>query len=302
MTAGGGKEKRSLPGIPTLVRIKQTMFASSSPSIFRRLAAQALLRRSGKPRYSFPGETPGSVRIHLGGRELSVSLTRTFSSGAGGAPRSPVSWGGMLLCFTIGAGVVGYYNYEKERRLTQVQSTKVTTIGEASIGGPWTLVGTNGKIATDKDLLGKFVLVYFGFTHCPDICPNELVKIGTIMDSLESNQSTKGKVEPVFISIDPRRDTVGQMERYRHDFHPKIRYLTGTPDQVTRVAKLFRVYWSKVDEVVDDDDEEDYSVDHTIVLYLMGPDGKFIDLFTQSVETKAILSKINDIVSNHQEA
>ena len=161
---------------------------------------------------------------------------------------------------------------------------------------------TNGKIATDKDLLGKFVLVYFGFTHCPDICPNELVKIGTIMDSLESNQSTKGKVEPVFISIDPRRDTVGQMERYRHDFHPKIRYLTGTPDQVTRVAKLFRVYWSKVDEVVDDDDEEDYSVDHTIVLYLMGPDGKFIDLFTQSVETKAILSKINDIVSNHQEA
>ena len=68
------------------------------------------------------------------------------------------------------------------------------------------------------------------------------------------------------------------------------------------MAKLFRVYWSKVDEVVDDDDEEDYSVDHTIVLYLMGPDGKFIDLFTQSVETKAILSKINDIVSNHQEA
>ena len=218
---------------------------------------------------------------------------------AGGGVKAPVSWGGMLIAMGVGASVVGYYQYEKERRLTQVKSTKVTTVGDAAIGGPWTLVDVNGNVTTDKNFFGKFQLVYFGFTHCPDICPNELVKIGNIMDALEGDEKTKGLVEPVFISIDPRRDTVGQMNQYQHDFHPKINYFTGTPDQVKRAAKAYRVYWSKVDEVVDDDDEEDYSVDHTIVLYLMDPRGKFVDLFTQSVETKTIVQRVSTFLSEY---
>ena len=193
-----------------------------------------------------------------------------------------------------GAAMVGYYNYEKERRLTKVSSNKVTTIGEASIGGKWLLVDVDGNLVSDEDYLGKFVLVYFGFTNCPDICPNELVKIGNIVNALDKNEATKDQVHPVFISIDPRRDTVGQMKQYQQDFHPKIKYLTGTPDQVTSIAKAYRVYWSKVDEVIDDDDEEDYSVDHTIVLYLMGRNGKFIDLFTQSVEEPQIIRRITE--------
>ena len=239
-----------------------------------------------------------AVRKPLFG-QTQANRHRRFSTGGG--VRAPVSWGGMLLCMGVGAGVVGYYHYEKERRLTQVKSTRVTTVGDAAIGGPWTLVDVNGNITTDKNFLGKFQLVYFGFTHCPDICPNELVKIGNIMDALEEDESSKGKVEPVFISIDPRRDTVAQMRQYQHDFHPKINYFTGTPDQVKRAAKAYRVYWSKVDEVVDDDDEEDYSVDHTIVLYFMDPSGKFVDLFTQSVETKTIIKRVSDFLSDYGE-
>ena len=210
---------------------------------------------------------------------------------------APVSWKNLAAVMVAGAVAVGYYNYEKERRLTQVSSNKVTTIGEASIGGKWVLVDVDGNLVSDEDYLGKYVLVYFGFTNCPDICPNELVKIGNIINTLDKTDSTKDKVTPLFISIDPRRDTVGQMKQYQKDFHPKIQYFTGTPDQVTSIAKAYRVFWSKVDEVIDDDDEEDYSVDHTIVLYLMGPNGKFIDLFTQSVEEKQIVRRITDAIT-----
>jgi protein SCO1 len=210
---------------------------------------------------------------------------------------APVSWKNLVAVMVAGAAMVGYYNYEKERRLTKVSSNKVTTIGEASIGGKWLLVDVDGNLVSDEDYLGKFVLVYFGFTNCPDICPNELVKIGNIVNALDKNKATKDQIHPIFISIDPRRDTVGQMKQYQQDFHPKIKYLTGTPDQVTSIAKAYRVYWSKVDEVIDDDDEEDYSVDHTIVLYLMGRNGKFIDLFTQSVEEPQIVRRIAEALN-----
>ena len=87
------------------------------------------------------------------------------------------------------------------------------------------------------------------------------------------------------------------MKQYQQDFHPKIKYFTGTAEQVTSIAKAYRVYWSKVDVVEDDDDDEDYSVDHTIVLYLMGTDGKFIDLFTQSVEEPQIVRRITEAMN-----
>ena len=226
---------------------------------------------------------------------------RLFSSASSKAPKqeegAPVSWPMLAVVMVAGAGIVGYYNYEKERRLTQVSSNKVTTIGEASIGGKWVLVDVDGNLVSDEDYLGKYLLVYFGFTNCPDICPNELVKIGNIVNALDKNKATKDKIHPIFISSDPRRDTVGQMKQYQQDFHPKIKYFTGTAEQVTSIAKAYRVYWSKVDVVEDDDDDEDYSVDHTIVLYLMGTDGKFIDLFTQSVEEPQIVRRITEAIN-----
>ena len=162
--------------------------------------------------------------------------------------------------------------------------SQTKTIGKAAIGGPWSLFNTNGRLVTDTDYRGKFQFVYFGFTRCPDICPNELVKIGKIFEKLESNPSLSGQIKPVFISIDPRRDTIDQLQEYSQDFHPSFDWLTGTPEQVNAVAKAYRVYWSKVDVTTDEDDDDEYSVDHTIVTYLMGPDGDFVDLFTSGVE------------------
>lgn len=171
-------------------------------------------------------------------------------------------------------------------------SSQTKTIGKAAIGGPWSLFNTEGRVVTDADYRGRFQFVYFGFTRCPDICPNELVKIGTIFETLESNPKVKGRIKPLFISIDPRRDTIDQLKVYSQDFHPEFDWLTGCPDQIQSMAKAFRVYWSKVDVTTDEDDDDEYSVDHTIVTYLMGPDGEFVDLFTSGVDSKQVIERM----------
>lgn len=171
-------------------------------------------------------------------------------------------------------------------------SSQTKTIGKAAIGGPWSLFNTEGRVVTDADYRGRFQFVYFGFTRCPDICPNELVKIGTIFETLESNPKVKGRIKPLFISIDPRRDTIDQLKVYSQDFHPEFDWLTGCPDQIQSMAKSFRVYWSKVDVTTDEDDDDEYSVDHTIVTYLMGPDGEFVDLFTSGVDSKQVIERM----------
>jgi protein SCO1/2 len=229
-----------------------------------------------------------------------LSHHRTFSAAP---PRptppraTPVTWASLAVCMAVGTGLVTYYQSEKERRQTQVtMGSQTKTIGKAAIGGPWSLFNTNGRLVTDTDYRGKFQFVYFGFTRCPDICPNELVKIGKIFEKLESNPSLSGQIKPVFISIDPRRDTIDQLQEYSQDFHPSFDWLTGTPEQVNAVAKAYRVYWSKVDVTTDEDDDDEYSVDHTIVTYLMGPDGDFVDLFTSGVDSKQIIEKITNHV------
>lgn len=100
-------------------------------------------------------------------------------------------------------------------------------------------------------------------------------------------------LQPLFISVDPSRDTVGQLRHYKQDFHPAIQYLTGTSDQVGKIARAFRVYFSKVMDA-DLDSEEDYLVDHSIVLYLVGSKGEFLDFFTQRMEAKEIVEKISE--------
>ena len=220
---------------------------------------------------------------------------RTFASTSSSPkPKStPVSWASLAICVVVGTGLVSYYTMEKERRQTETASNSQTkTIGKAAIGGPWSLFNTAGHLVTDMDYRGTFQFVYFGFTRCPDICPNELVKIGKIFETLESNPNISGQIKPLFISIDPRRDTIDQLKEYAQDFHPAFDWLTGTPEQVNAVAKAYRVYWSKVDVTTDEDDDDEYSVDHTIVTYLMGPDGEFVDLFTSGVDSKQVIERI----------
>ena len=119
----------------------------------------------------------------------------------------------------VGALAMGYYRMkwdEKEKRV----ASDVTSTGKPALGGPFTLVDMHGHPVTDKDFHGKFVLLYFGFCHCPDICPSELVKVGAIAKKLESKLGA-GVVKPVFVSVDPDRDSLAQLRHYAQDFHPR---------------------------------------------------------------------------------
>mmetsp|Transcript_40481 Transcript_40481/g.41299 ORF Transcript_40481/g.41299 Transcript_40481/m.41299 type:complete len:251 (-) Transcript_40481:16-768(-) len=203
---------------------------------------------------------------------------------------SPVSWASLGLMGLVGAGILIFYEIEKDKKTKSVASA-VTNVGRPALGGPWVLVDHNGKPVTDATYKGRYTLLYFGFTYCPDICPSELVKIGKIVTEMERRKLPP--LQPIFISLDPRRDSIGQLRNYHQDFSPSIQYLTGTPEQVAKAAKAFRVYFSKVD---DDTDDDDYLVDHSIVLYFCGPDGQFLDFFTQKALVPDIVDRISKFI------
>lgn len=219
---------------------------------------------------------------------------RKFSSKQTG-PSGPVTFASLSLMGLVFGGLVFYYEIQKEEKVKKV-AKNVVTVGKAALGGPWVLVDHDGIPRTDASYRGKFCLLYFGFSYCPDICPSELVKVGNVKKQLDSLGITE--LQPLFISVDPSRDTVGQLRNYKQDFHPSIIYLTGTRDQIASAAKAYRVYFSKANE--NEDDEDDYLVDHSIVLYLVSPDGEFLDFFTQRMEVKDIVQRISDRVKTYR--
>ena len=195
------------------------------------------------------------------------------------------------LMAIAGGGLLTYYQIEKENRAKRVASD-ITTTGKAALGGPWSLVDQDGVPRTDASYLGTYQLLYFGFTYCPDICPNELVKMGKVADEVKKR---KGYVKPVFISVDPVRDSIGQLKEYSQDFSPEFVWLTGTRDQIAEAARAYRVYFSKANE--NEDDEDDYLVDHSIVMYLLSPTGEFLDFFPKRMTVSDISDKIMEYSS-----
>jgi protein SCO1/2 len=145
--------------------------------------------------------------------------------------------------------------------------------GEVLIGGAFQLVNQDGKTVTDKDFAGKYMLVYFGFTSCPMICPTDMSDITVALNSLDKEQLEK--IQPIFISVDPKRDTAEKMKSFIASFHPKFIGLTGTKEQVDAAEKVYRVYAKEVKE----EGKEDYTMDHSAYTYLMGTDGKYLAHF-----------------------
>ncbi len=140
------------------------------------------------------------------------------------------------------------------------------------IGGAFTLVDQNGVTRHPEDFRGKLMLVYFGYTFCPDACPTALQDMSHAIDLLGAKGDA---VQPIFITIDPARDTVEQMKLYASNFHPRLIALTGTPEQVAEAAKAYRVYYAKGKS----NGGDDYLMDHTVFIYLMGRDGKYLSHF-----------------------
>jgi cytochrome oxidase Cu insertion factor (SCO1/SenC/PrrC family) len=138
-----------------------------------------------------------------------------------------------------------------------------------AVGGPFTLTDQNGAMRSDGDFRGKVMLIYFGYTYCPDACPTTLQAISQTLDMI-GNQASK--VQPIFISVDPARDTVEQLKSYAANFHPGILYLTGAPDALKQVESEYRIYVAKVPQSGSDD----YLIDHSSIIYVMGTNGRYL--------------------------
>jgi len=155
----------------------------------------------------------------------------------------------------------------------------------ARIGGPFVLTDQNGKTVRDRDFAGRYRLVYFGYTYCPDVCPTDLQSIGQAMRQLEkSDPKRAAEVQPIFITVDPERDTPQVLKSYVAAFHPRLIGLTGSPDQIGAVKKHFGIYSEKRPTGVG----TDYFVDHSRLALLMGRQGEPIALLPQEQGGKAI--------------
>ncbi|MFN4312348.1 MAG: SCO family protein [Ferrovibrio sp.] len=158
--------------------------------------------------------------------------------------------------------------------------------GQVSIGGPFTLTDQDGRTVSDRDYAGKFMLVYFGFTHCPDICPTGLQTIAIAMDGLGADAA---RVQPILISVDPERDTPPVMKEYVQAFHDRLVGLTGTPEQIAKVAREYRVYYQKVPLK---ESSLGYSVDHSGFIYLMDGQGRYLTHFRHDVSPEDMAKRI----------
>jgi cytochrome oxidase Cu insertion factor (SCO1/SenC/PrrC family) len=160
--------------------------------------------------------------------------------------------------------------------------------GEALVGGPFTLVDQHGAEVTEEDFAGRFMLVYFGYTFCPDVCPMSLSNMVQALDLLDAE--AKGEVVPIMISVDPARDTVEQLADYAPLFGPELVALTGSPEQVDAAAKAYRVYYNKVEQ----DDPDAYLMDHSAFIYLMGPDGSYRRHFSASASPEELADGLRE--------
>jgi len=176
-----------------------------------------------------------------------------------------------------------------EQRLTDTPRTG--TAPEVKIGGPFTLTDHTGRAVTEQDFRGKAMLIFFGYTYCPDVCPTSLTEISAAMDKLGP---LAAKVVPILVSVDPERDTPEVLKDYVAHFHPGIVGLTGTPEQIKQTAKVYRVYYAKVPDKGGDKDA--YLMDHSSVIYLMGPDGKFLAHFSTQTDAETMAAKIKSLL------
>ena len=188
----------------------------------------------------------------------------------------------VAASFLIGAGAaLALFAYNAPQRITSVTSS-----GKALVGGPFSLVDHTGRRVTEKDFKGRLMLVFFGFTNCPDVCPAELQVMGAALDKLGDKAK---EVVPVFVTVDPERDTAQQMASYISNFRPGFVGLTGTPEEIAAVAKTYRVYYARVK---DEGSTAGYTMDHSAIAYLMDRQGDYAAHFAYGTDADAMAARI----------
>ncbi|KAF2709779.1 SCO1 protein [Pleomassaria siparia CBS 279.74] len=245
-------------------------------------------------------------RIGLVGSSRKPLLqTRTFSNTA---PRNklktieqvkarnkggPFNLTAAILFICTAGGLYAYLTYEKERMARKRIADQTKGVGKPKVGGPFDLVDQDGMRFTSDDLLGKYSLVYFGFSHCPDICPDELDKMALMYNKVV--EKCGPVLVPIMVTCDPARDNPAVLKEYLHEFHPEIVGLTGEYENIKQTCKEYRVYFSTPPNVKPG---QDYLVDHSIYFYLMDPEGDFVEAigrnFTADQAAKVITDHIKD--------
>ena len=158
----------------------------------------------------------------------------------------------------------------------------------ALVGGPFSLVDQDGRRVTEKDFLGKYMLVFFGYTYCPDICPTELQVMSAALDQLGLEAD---RIQPIFVSIDPARDTPEVLKAYVANFGPRLIGLTGSPEEVAAIAKAYRAYYAKAGN---GSTGTDYLMDHSSIIYLMGPDGRFVKHMPYTTDAAKLATELKE--------
>lgn len=175
------------------------------------------------------------------------------------------------------------WQWWEERQPPVAQQT-----GRAAISGDFSLVDHTGKRVTDEDFRGQWLLAFFGFTHCPDVCPTTLNWIAQVMNELGS---AADRVQPLFFTVDPERDTPKAIAGYVSVFHPRIVGLTGTLEQVREAAQSYRTHFSKVEQ---ENAPDGYTMAHAGFVYLMTPEGKFERLFSHDDKPEDVAAQITN--------
>lgn len=158
----------------------------------------------------------------------------------------------------------------------------------ATLGGPFNLIDQDGAPRTEADFRGSYPLIYFGFTHCPDLCPRSLGTMSDAIEELATRAPSKAQqVAPVFITVDPERDTAAAMKDYVARFHPRLVGLTGSPEEIERVTREYGAFYAPVPQ-----DGGDYAVDHSGFIVLMGPEGEYLTHFESSVRAEELAQEL----------
>jgi protein SCO1/2 len=153
-----------------------------------------------------------------------------------------------------------------------------------TIGGPFALVDQNGTMRHPEDFRGRLMLIYFGYTYCPDVCPTELQTMSEAIDRLGSKGDA---VQPIFITVDPARDTPEQLKSYAENFHPRLLALTGSAEQIAQVARTYKVFYQPVKQA-----DGDYLMDHSSIVYLMDREGHYLAHFGGNLNAEQMAAAI----------
>jgi protein SCO1 len=203
------------------------------------------------------------------------------------SPRTPPRFALLAIVFAgvlvIAAGVL------LALALRETPRGAAGTALASAIGGQFQLVDQNGKPFSDANLKGKWHLVFFGYTHCPDACPTALNEMSLALDRLGLKRDEVGVV---FITVDPERDTPDVLKSYVQSFDAPIVALTGSPEAVAQAAKAYRVFYAKHPRA-----DGDYDMDHSAVIYVMNPEGRFTATFTPDSSADAIVQRLQKLIS-----